>query len=163
VTAQPLGGLTVTACLLRRDDGWGLRVWDEETGELHRELEGLEGSPVWALAYFLSADGQQARLVAGWYNGRLWVYDPETGSILHHLDAHTHYVTDLVCIDSSFAPLHHPRVLSALYEGTARVWDGETGELLAELHREGQMVWSVAAWKDHTGGHDRIATCRLVG
>jgi hypothetical protein len=38
------------------------------------------------------------------------------------------------------------------------VWDGETGGRLADLGGHSE-VWSVAVWKEHTGGgeHDRIA------
>jgi hypothetical protein len=42
-------------------------VWDEESGELHRELKGFGSWAVTALATFLSPDGQQPRLVAGSY------------------------------------------------------------------------------------------------
>jgi hypothetical protein len=38
------------------------------------------------------------------------------------------------------------------------VWDATTGVLLAELREHKGSVRSVAVWKEHTGGHDRIAT-----
>jgi WD40 repeat protein len=132
-------------------------VWDEESGQLHRELEGF-GDYVAALASFLSPDGQQIRVVAGSYGGHLRMYDPEAGSVLHTLQGHMGVITDLACIASSSAAPRHPRLVSALIGGPALVWDGETGEMLADLGgREGGVVL-VAVWKEHTGGHDRIAT-----
>jgi WD40 repeat protein len=133
-------------------------VWDEESGELHRQLEGFPGGQVEALATFLSPDGQQPRLVAGSYGGTLLVYDPEAGSVLHYLEGHADAITDLACIASSSAAPHHPRVVSGSDDGFAKVWDGETGEWLAELRGEGSQMMAVAVWKEHTGGHDRIAT-----
>jgi WD40 repeat protein len=132
-------------------------VWDEESGELHRELEGPRGSSLDVLASFVSADGQQPRVVAGWSDGHLRVYDPEAGSTLHHLEGHISDIADLACIASSSAAPHHPRLASTSWDGTAKVWDGETGEMLADLEEPERTVMSVAVWKEHTGGHDRIA------
>jgi WD40 repeat protein len=132
-------------------------VWDEESGELHRELQGSRGTSLDVLSSFVSADGQQPRLVAGWSDGLLVVYDPEAGSALHHLEGHTCDIADLACIASSSAAPHHPRLVSASWDGTAKVWDGETGEMLADLEGQCGAMRSVAVWKEHTGGHDRIA------
>jgi WD40 repeat protein len=137
-------------------------MWDEESGQLHRELEGFEGQYVCALATFLSADGQQVRLVAGSAGGDLVIYDPEAGSVLHRLQGHTKRINDLACIASSSAAPHHPRLVSACQDGTAKVWDGETGEVLADLGGR-SAAWAVAVWKEHTGGHDRIATTGYDG
>jgi WD40 repeat protein len=133
-------------------------VWDEESGELHRELEGFPSRHVDTLATFLSADGQQPRLVAGSFDGRLVVYNPEAGSVLHTLRGHTNAIRSLACIASSSAAPHHPRLVSASDDGPAKVWDGETGELLADLRGHTGTVTCVAVWKEHTGGHDRIAS-----
>jgi WD40 repeat protein len=147
-----------TACHVR-DTGGALEVWDEESGALHRELEGFGSDyPVTALASFLSADGQQPRIVAGSYSVDLRVYDPEAGSVLHRLDGHTDRIVTVACIASSSAAPHHPRLVSASFDCTARVWDGETGAMLAALPGHTGAVLSVAVWKEHTGGHDRIAT-----
>jgi WD40 repeat protein len=145
--------------LLSSDSGGRLKVWDEESGELHRELDDLGGYTSDALASFLSADGQQARLLAGSQSGGLVVYDPEAGSVLHRLKGHTRGINDLACIASSSAAPHHTRLVSASDDGTVKVWDGETGERLADLRGHSE-VWSVAVWKEHTGEgeHDRIAT-----
>jgi WD40 repeat protein len=138
-------------------------VWDAESGELHRELVGFGGYSVVDLATFLSPDGQQPRLVAGSGSGHVRVYDPEAGSVLHRLKgrdyvrAHHDSVTALACIASSSAAPHHPRLVSASYDGAVKVWDGETGEMLADLRGHGGPVKTVAVWKEHTGGHDRIA------
>jgi WD40 repeat protein len=136
-------------------------VWDEDSGELHRELEGFPLAPVWALATFRSTDGQQVRLAAGEVRGDLRVYDPEAGSMLHRLHGHSNYIADLACIATSSAAPHEPRAVSASYDGTAKVWDGNTGEELARLRGPSGAVTSVAVWKEHTGGHDRIATAAV--
>jgi WD40 repeat protein len=106
-------------------------VWDEESGVLHRELQGFDHHFT-VLASFLSRDGQQPRLVAGSGRGHLRVYDPDAGSVLHRLEGHTDIVADLACIASSSAAPHHPRLVSVSWDGTAKVWDGETGEMLAD-------------------------------
>jgi WD40 repeat protein len=133
-------------------------VWDEESGELHRELEGSSESLLLALASFLSPDGQQPRLVAGSISGDLVIHDPEAGSVLHRLKGHTSAVFDVACIASSSAAPHHPRLVSVSHDRTAKVWDGETGEMLADLPGPGGFLSSVAVWKEHHGGHDRVAT-----
>jgi WD40 repeat protein len=140
-------------------------VWDEESGELHRELEieGFGGSAVSNMVCFVSPDGQQPRLVQASYRDKVRVYDPEAGSLLHHLDSHDGMITALACIASSSAAPHHPRLVSASEDYAAKVWDGETGEMLAELGAHLGGVNSVAVWKEHTGGHDRIATCAVSG
>jgi WD40 repeat protein len=137
-------------------------VWDEESGVLHRKLEG-SSVEIHIAASFLSPDGQQARLVAGSNDGQLHVYDPEAGSLLHRLEGHTNMINDLACIASSSAAPHHPRMVSASYDGTVKVWDGETGEMLADWGGYYEACWLVAVWKEHTGGHDRIATATYGG
>jgi WD40 repeat protein len=141
--------------MLRRDDRGTVKAWDEESGVLHRELEGFWVNGVTALAH---GDGQQAWVVAGSSRGCVRVNDPEAGSGLHSIDGHEGFVTDLACIASSSAAPPHPRLVSAAFCGTVRVWDGKTGEMLADLrgHVRGMVI--VAVWKEHLGGHDRIAT-----
>jgi WD40 repeat protein len=132
-----------------------VKVWDEESGQLHRELGGMGVS---ALASFRSADGQQARLVAASGNA-LRIYDPEAGSLLFHLDGYANCHVELACIDSSSAAPHHPRVVSFSHDRSkVTVWDGETGEPLAELPGHMGSVHCVAVWKEPKGQHDRIVT-----
>jgi WD40 repeat protein len=145
--------------MLVRHGGGDIKVWDAESGQLHRELESLDFFEVTALVAFLSPDGQQARLVVGSSEGKLRVYDPEAGSVLHRLQGHKNCITDLACIEPPSAAPHHPRLVSASRDGTAKVWDGETGEWLADLRGPGGGVTSVAVWR----GHERIATRRRDG
>jgi WD40 repeat protein len=98
--------------------------------------------------------------VAGSTSGQVRVYDPEAGAVLHRLEGLYRRITDVACTASSSVEPHHPRLVSASYDRTAKVWDGETGEWLADLrgwHRE-TVQSVVAVWKEHTEGHDRIAT-----
>jgi WD40 repeat protein len=138
-------------------------VWDEESGQLHRELEGFGGPEVSQMATYTSADGQQHRLVAGSFRGDLRMYDPEAGSVLHRLEGHTGAITALACIASSSAAPHHPRLVSASVDAVIMVWDGETGGLLSQLPGHLGQMMTVAVWKEHTGGHDRIATADVTG
>jgi WD40 repeat protein len=82
--------------------------------------------------------------------------------VLHRLDGHTDIINDLAAITSSSAAPHHPRLISVSTD-TARVWDGETGVMLADLGGHRWSVRAVGVWKEHTGGHDRIATASLDG
>jgi hypothetical protein len=136
---------------------------------LHRELKafGSEGDMVTALATFPSApvdtntdtDGGREpplslpRLVAGSGTGQLWVYDPEAGSVLHRLPGPRATVVGLACVPVSAC------VVAAYgsHIQTAKVWDRETGAVLADLGGHGGQVGPVAVWKEHWGGHDRIA------
>jgi WD40 repeat protein len=157
------GGAPLTSPVVLSCEDGDFRVWDEESGELHRELEGFDAwCAVTALASFLSPDGQQARLVASGGRGEMRIYDPEAGSVLHRLDGHTDYIFNraLVCLASSSAAPHHPLLVSAAHNGTVKVWDGETGECLADLKGHEGPMRSVAVWKEQTGEgeHDRIAT-----
>jgi WD40 repeat protein len=146
------------SCPPPRDEAGDLKVWDEETGALHRQVDAPERYPVIVMSHFMSADGQSVRLVAGSSGDHLRVYDPEAGSELHRLEGHTSEMTKLTCIASSSAPPHHPRLVSASCDSTATLWDGETGEKLAVLRGHQDAIRSLAVWKEHTGGHDRIAT-----
>jgi WD40 repeat protein len=138
-------------------------VWDPESGQLHRELEGFTSADVLALVSHLSADGQQPRLVVGAVDGPSRGYDPEAGSELHHLSGHAMTAREVACIASSSAAPHHPRLVAASHDRAARVWDGETGKRLPDLRGHEFTVYCVAVWKEHTGGHDRIASCDYGG
>jgi WD40 repeat protein len=101
----------MTCIAVVRDAEGNLRVWDEESGQLHRELEDFKVCcAVTGLVTFLSPNGQQPRLVAGSSAGELRVYNPEAGSVLHYLrgrDFGAGYhgsITGLACIASSSAP-----------------------------------------------------------
>jgi hypothetical protein len=85
--------------------------------------------------------------------------------VLHRLDGHDGSICVLACIASSSAAPHHPRLVSTsmAHERRVRVWDGETGELLADLKTDGGGRASVVVWKEHTGGHDRIAAAAPSG
>jgi hypothetical protein len=86
-------------------------VWDDESGALHRELEGCKDFRLTAMTSFLSADGQQARLVVGSDGGDVMVYDPEAGSLLpNSRHRHGRKIAGLACIASSSAAPHHPRL-----------------------------------------------------
>jgi WD40 repeat protein len=145
-------------CTFVRHGGGGLQVWDEESGQLHRELAGFKHSDLMGLASLITAtaDGRQTRIVAGSGGGGIRIYDPEAGALLLQFQGSCLPVHAVACVEESSAAPHHPLVASV--SEAVRVWDGETGERLAVLGGHGGAVTAVAVWKEHTGGHDRIAT-----
>jgi WD40 repeat protein len=142
-----------------------LQVWDEGSGLLVHELKGFDSFTVTALTTFTLSDGhgQRPRVVAGSALGDVRVYDPEAGSMLHDLGDYYERIAGLACIDSSSPGGGGTRVVAACRIGDASVWDGETGELLTELRGRNDGLKSLAVWKDHRAGNDRIATWDLAG
>jgi hypothetical protein len=138
--------------------GWTERTSGCGTGRPGRYTASSRRHHCHSLISFLSAEGtgQQPRLAVCLNSGHVWVYDPEAGSTLHHLHGHEGFMT-LACIASSSVAPHHPRMVSRCFH-KVKVWDGETGAMLADLQKHEGGVLSVAVWKEHTGGHDRIAT-----
>jgi WD40 repeat protein len=110
------------------------------------------------LATFLTADRQMVKLVAASRIGRLWIYDPETGSRLHQL-GHAHVITAVVSISSSpsaATPLP-PRLVSSSLDGSVQGWDGEDGKMLGPL-QNGHPVTHLAVWKEDEEGEGELAT-----
>ena len=101
-----------------------LRVWDLETGEILRTLEGNLARGVNVIAV---VDGRRA--IAGSNDGALQVWDLETGKTLCTPRRHGHWVIAVTVVDAH-------RALSSSADGTLRVWDLETGKTLRTLRRD---------------------------
>ena len=104
-------------------DGWhdgtdfAVRVWELETGQQLRSLEGHKGM-VWSVA--VSSDG---RLVLSGGNDAIPIlWDARTGRVVHRFQGHTDRVD---CV--AFLP-DGRRALSSGLDGTIRLWDVESGQ-----------------------------------
>ena len=98
-----------------------LRLWDLETGETLRTLQGHRSS-VYAVAVL--ADGRRALSGSDDTTLRLWNF--KTGATLRTLEGHTDGVSAVaVLADGS-------RALSGSWDNTLRLWDLATGDCLAE-------------------------------
>ncbi len=104
-------------------------------GALLQTLEGHLG-PVKGLAAL--ADG---RVVSASLDGKLRVWDPQTGQTLQTLRGHTDMVWGV-------AALADGRVVSASLDRTLRVWDPQTGQTLQTFVGHTGQVLGVAALVD---------------
>ncbi|HYV47836.1 MAG TPA: NB-ARC domain-containing protein [Myxococcaceae bacterium] len=108
----------------RSRDG-ALKVWDVETGQQRRTLEGYPGGMA------LSADGRTA--VSGCGDWTLKVWDVETGRERWTLEGHTGWLNAVaLSADGKTA-------VSASDDKTLKVWDVETGQERQTL--EGHTGW----------------------
>jgi TIR domain/WD domain, G-beta repeat len=108
------------------DENETLRVWDLESGETLRTLEG-HTSLVTAVA--VTPDGR--RVVSASADQTLRVWDLESGQTLRTLESHTDIVTAVAVTPDG------RRVVSASTDRTLRVWDLETGEEIASFTGDG--------------------------
>jgi GTPase SAR1 family protein len=129
-----------------------LRLWDLETGESLRTLEGHTGE---ANAVAVLPDGRRALSSSDDATLRLW--DLKTGETLRTLEGHTEAVRALAVLGDG------RRALSGSEDGTLRLWDLETGETLRTLEEHTGEVNTVAVLPDGrralSGSHDE--TLRL--
>ena len=108
-----------------------VRVWDLDTGEPPHALAGLSikanthGLRRRVQAVAISADGRRA--VSGGGDGKLRVWDLDTGELLHDLTSDDEGV-NAVAISADGR-----RAVSGNWDEAVRVWDLETGELLHTL------------------------------
>ncbi len=109
-----------------------LRLWDVQTGECLRTLEGHDGT-VYSVCF--SPDGRLALSGSGDATLRLW--DLQTGECLRTLEGHRSTVTS-VC----FSP-DGRRALSGSWDHTLRLWDVQTGRCLRTLEGHKDPVTSV--------------------
>jgi WD40 repeat protein len=77
------------------------------------------------------------RAISGYFDGKLRVWDLDTGEALHTFEGHTSGVTAVAVVDGR-------RAVSSSYDGTLRVWDLDTGEALRILEGPTGGVTAVA-------------------
>ncbi|MCQ3931341.1 MAG: hypothetical protein DPW16_12865 [Chloroflexi bacterium] len=138
----------------------------EGENALHRALpelhiiRTLEECPslVWGVDY--SPDG--TRIAAGCWDGNVYIWDAQTGDLLHTLKGHTDKVHSV-----AYSP-DGKYLVSGSFDATAKIWDTETGQVLFTLagHQPLRQSWvqgilSVAFSPDGkfvaTGGSDHTA------
>ena len=114
-----------------------LRIWDLESGESLRTLEGHTDS---VNAVAVTSDGRRA-VSASWDN-TLRIWDLESGESLRTLEGHTDWV-NAVAVTSDGR-----RAVSASGDNTLRIWDLESGESLRTLEGHTDEVNAVAVTSD---------------
>ncbi len=110
--------------------GWDrtLRVWDLESGQTVRTLEG-HTSVVNAVA--ITPDGN--RIISASWDRTLRLWNLESGKTVRILKGHTDGVTAVAITTDG------RRAVSASYDCTLRVWDLETGEEITAFTGERRM------------------------
>lgn len=122
-----------------------VRLWDMDTGQCHRVLEGHTaqvGSVVLSTDQRLAVTGSEDRTV------RIW--DVEAGRSLHIIEGHKcpsyqYSVQVALCADQT-------RVLSALRMDRLRLWDVGTGECISEFAHGPSEVTDIALSSDQRYG-----------
>jgi len=107
-----------------------LRLWDLESGQTIRILEGHRDS-VWAVA--VTPDGRRAVSASGDQTLRFW--DLESGQTIRILEGHTDW--------TALTP-DCRRVISASGDNTLRLWDLESGQTIRILEGHRNSVDAVA-------------------
>jgi WD40 repeat protein len=111
-----------------------LKLWDAETGQLLRTLEG-HGDSVYFVGF--SPDGKT--LVSnGGKDRTIQLWDTETGALLRTLTGHSDYVASV-----TFSPDGNV-LASGSFDTTVKLWDVRTGSLIRTLRGHGDKVWQVA-------------------
>jgi WD40 repeat protein len=105
-----------------------LRLWDLESGQTIRPLEGHSGS-VWAVA--VTPDGCRAVSASGDRTLRLW--DLESSQTLRTFEGHAKTLWAVVITPDG------RRAVSASDDQTLRLWDLESGKQIATFTGEGSM------------------------
>jgi hypothetical protein len=113
-----------------------MRLWDLESGQTLRALEGHANS---VMAVAVTPD--VFRAVSASYEGTLRLWDLGTGQTLRTLEGHTNVVNVVVVTPDG------RRAVSASYDRTLRVWDLESGKEIATFTGDDAM-WSCAIAPD---------------
>jgi len=118
--------------------GWGgggsIRVWDAETGEQLKTIQGHEPNNVFSVAF--SADG--TRLVSSGTDNMVRVWDSVSGIELMTLRGHAKWVAS-----AQFSP-DGKRIVSGGDDRTIKVWDAVTGAETRTLRGHSDQIKSVA-------------------
>ncbi len=118
------------------DDG-KIRLWDMETGDEIKSFGG--GVPLHALAANHAGD----KIAAGAANGKVLVYDINSGKIIKTLEGHTSAITALVFGEGD-AVVH-----TAALDGTSRIFSLKKGEELVQIVSS-ENGWAAFNKKDGT-------------
>jgi len=129
-----------------------LRLWDVETGQYLRVLEGHT-----ELARGLAWSADQRRFLSGSNDKTLRLWDVETGQCLRVLVGHTN---DVRCVAWS---ANQRRAITGARDKTLRLWDVETGQCLRVLEGHKDSLWTVvwSANQSHVLSSSNDKTVRL--
>jgi WD40 repeat protein len=111
-----------------------LRVWDLESGQRVRTLEGHTG---YVMAVAITPDGRRAVSASSDQTLRLW--DLESGQSLHPLEGHTGEVSGVAITPDG------RRAVSASVDKTLRVWDWRAAKACA--HSRATVVHCTMEWQ----------------
>jgi WD40 repeat protein len=123
-----------------------LRVWDLESGQSLRTLQGHTG---WVNGVVVTPDQYHAVSASADHTLRVW--DLESGQSLRTLTGHTDVVSAVALTPDG------RRAVSASADHTLRVWDLESGECIAAYTAEGSITRCAVA----LDGRTIIATDRV--
>jgi WD40 repeat protein len=115
------------------------RIWNVDTGELIRTLEGHDD---FVRSAAFSPNGTLIVTASGDYTARIW--DVETGKTLKILSGHGGGVNSAI-----FSP-DGQRIATASDDKTVRIWNARTGELLNVLNGHRECVEDVVFSPDGT-------------
>jgi len=114
-----------------------LKVWDLETGEHIRTMEGHNES---VSVVAVTPDGRL--VISASYDKTIKVWDLETGDNMHTLKGHNNWVSALaVTPDSLWA-------ISASYDKTIKVWDLETGDNIHTMKGHNDFINTLTVTSD---------------
>lgn len=131
VTMTPDGKWVVSASF-----DSAIKIWDIETGELLRTLEG--GAAIYAVA--VTPDGE--RVVSACMDHTLKVWNLQSGMLLRTLEGHSSSVYGVTVTPDG------KRAVSASEDRTLKVWELETGAVLRTLEGHTAAVRGVAVAPD---------------
>ena len=124
-------------CAVSASGDGTLRLWDLESGQT---LRTLEGHAIWVEAVAVTSDGR--RTVSTSEDGTLHLWDMEGSQILRTLEGHTNGVRALAVTGDG------RRAVSASEDGTLRLWDLESGQTLRVFEGHPGAVRAVAVTPD---------------
>jgi WD40 repeat protein len=107
-----------------------VRLWDVQTGTLHRTLEGHSGD---VNAVTFSPNGELIASASNDQIVRLW--DAHTGALRSTLEGHSRWVNAV-----TFSP-NGELIASASYDQKVRLWDAQTGTLCSTLEGQGYISY----------------------
>lgn len=95
------------------------RIWDKHSGSLLRILQGFA-----SVAHFeiIADTAGVEQLVTAGTDGRVRIYNTETGVERASLEGHTNVVCSIQLLDPARTTSGHLRIASASYDGTIRIW-----------------------------------------
>jgi WD40 repeat protein len=95
------------------------RIWDQHSGNLIRTLQGIASA-----AHFLIIEDTAGteQLVTAGTDGKVRIYNGETGVQLACLEGHTNVVCSVQLLEPVRTDSIHLRIASASYDGTVRLW-----------------------------------------